>query len=405
MSSNPFSNSPLFSMASRAIQAEARRAFEQSDFGRLLRDVRRIVGPRGDRERTRQQVGDVLRNHINFTPERAVRQLMGADFGTLVREIQKYSQRGIGRRVLGEFLESLGPAGSMIRAIVHNLGGGSRRRGQGVARQLTEAANLLRSFGFEILPPGRNRFPTLGDVNRSASAAREYLESLGYEVSSPEEQQEARRRAELSLPGPSEQPQHVDLPFGTTTRRFLASHPIVTGEMVRATGSSNVWAFGYIFNEGALYVRFADKDEDGRPIGPGPLYRYSGVTPDQFMNLLNAGSKGTWIWDYLRIRGTMAGHQKDYDLVGIMPTALYPEGYVPRKATIEPIYQYYTSEGQPLVRPRKVGNAEIFVPRDVQTSRGNWLQSQLPYTGGPRGPGGPVRPRGPGGPGGPRGAW
>jgi hypothetical protein len=389
-------NSPLFSNASREIQHAARRAFDESDLGRLASQARRLIGSRADQARTRQQMGDLLRDHRNFTPERAVRQLMGADFGTIVHEIQRYAQRGIGSRLLGQFLESLGPAGSMIRALVGGLTGG-RARGQALARQLSTAADMLRAFGFEILPPGGRRGVSLGDVNRSTSAAREYLESLGYQVTTPEDLAEARRHGVSALPGPTGGEYHVDLPFGTTTRRFLASHPIATGEMVRAAGSSNVWAFGYLFNEGALYVRFANKSSDGHPTGPGPLYRYQGVTPDQFLSMLNAGSKGSWVWDNLRIRGTISGHQKDYDLVGIMPTAEYPEGYIPRKATVEPVMEYYGVRGQPLVRPRKIGNREIFVQREVQTTRGNWLRSQLTSTRGP------IGPTGPGGPGSPRG--
>ena len=135
------------------------------------------------------------------------------------------------------------------------------------------------------------------------------------------------------------------------------------------------------------------------PIGPGPLYRYDGVSPDAFLSMLTAGSKGTWIWDNLRIRGTVSGHQKDYSLVGIMPTPEYPEGYVPRKATVEPIMQYYGVRGQPLVQPRKLGVREGFTEREVRTGRGQMLRSQLAATIGPRGP---MGPGGPGGPGGPR---
>ena len=189
-----FSNSPCF--AKRPWPSSGRppvRSKIRTSAGSLNRSARQSV--RG-RTPAREQVGDLLRDHLNFTPQPAVRELMGADFGQLVREIHRYSQRGIGRRILGEFLESLGPAGSMIRALVDSLGGGNRRQGRGIARQITEAANLMRSFGFEALPPGRNRFPTVADVNRGASAAQEYLESLGYAVSSPEELEAAGGRNE-----------------------------------------------------------------------------------------------------------------------------------------------------------------------------------------------------------------
>jgi hypothetical protein len=395
-----FTNSPLFTNASRAIQRQAREAFQHSDFGRLARQVRQIAGQPGHRQ-TEQNIGDLLRQHLQFSPARAVRQLMGADFGTLVREIHRYSQSsgGIGRRILGQFLESLGPAGSMIKALTESIGGG-RRQGNAATRELTAAANMLRAFGFEVLPPRSGRGPTFGEVGRGVAAARDYLESLGYSIIPPGEQtaeQATGRYPAGYLPQRQGSVYHIDLPFGTTTRRFLLSHPIVTGDMVRASGSSNVWAFGYDFNNAYLYVRFANKGEDEQPIGPGPLYRYSGVTPDQFLTLYGAGSKGTWVWDNLRIRGTISGHQKDYELVGIMPTIEAPEGYVPRKATVEPMYQYQGADGWPLPRPRKVGNWEIFLQREVRTIGNRWVRSQLPTTTSlqPRGPGGPSRPTGP----------
>ncbi len=118
------------------------------------------------------------------------------------------------------------------------------------------------------------------------------------------------------------------------------------------------------------YVR-GSRGPDGHPLrgGPGSLYRYSSVSPEEFLSLLAVaagGSKsgeagngpGDWVWDHLRIRGTWSGHQKDYELVGIMG------GYVPRKATVE-------------YRPESGRLEEVFRKRRVMTSRGQWLESQL----------------------------
>ena len=41
-------------------------------------------------------------------------------------------------------------------------------------------------------------------------------------------------------------------------------------------------------------------------------YRYFGVKPHEAQNFKDAMSKGTWVWDALRIRGTQYGHQKPY---------------------------------------------------------------------------------------------
>ena len=336
----PFSKSPLFAQASRAIQAEARRAFDQSDFGRLIRQVRQVIGPGTDPLRGQRQVGDMLRNHVNFTPERAARQLLGADFGTLVRRDPAIFPAG--RR----------PAHSRPISGISRAGGGHDQGHRGRSGRRPAAWAGPRAAGhvgrqpvavLRFRDPARRPEP-LSDLGRcqpqriggmSVSGVAGIPRRVGGGAGADPQAgcvHAAATRAE-----------HVprDLPFGTTTRRFLASHPIVTGKMVRATGSSNVWAFGYVFSEGALYVRFAKKGEGGTPSGPGPLYRYAGVTPDQFLSLLTAGSKGTWIWDNLRIRGTTSGQQKDYELLEIMPAPAYGEGYVPRKETVEPVVRHY----------------------------------------------------------------
>ena len=75
-----------------------------------------------------------------------------------------------------------------------------------------------------------------------------------------------------------------------------------------------------------------------------------------------------------------SGHQKDYELVGIMPTAQYPEGYVPRKADRGAGHADHGVRGQPLVRPEKVGNAEHLCRGMCRRAGANWLRSQLPST-------------------------
>ena len=146
-------------------------------------------------------------------------------------------------------------------------------------------------------------------------------------------------------------------------------------------------------------MRFSAKDQDGSPAGPGSLYRYSGVTPEEFLSLYNlrdgggGGGPGDWVWDHLRVRGTVSGHQKDYELVGVM------SGYVPRKATVKPIME----------QGRSVGFKEVFIPRRVKSLEGQWMRSSRPEEdAGPamykHGRLGPQGPRGPRGPQGPRGA-
>lgn len=109
--------------------------------------------------------------------------------------------------------------------------------------------------------------------------------------------------------------------------------PILTGVMQPVT-SSNVHSIGFDFNYGnplksKLIVRYKQKDRRGGSgsVG-GPTYEYQNIHPDWFNDLRQAGSKGAWVWDRLRIRGTVAGAQYPYVLVRAA------QGYLPRRAIV-----------------------------------------------------------------------
>jgi hypothetical protein len=133
--------------------------------------------------------------------------------------------------------------------------------------------------------------------------------------------------------------------------------------MVSTPNSTNVHSFGYDFESAYLYVRFLDTNGDGLRAGPGPLYRYAGVMPKEFLSLyavrnggggsMGSSTPGTWLWTHIRIRGTLSGHKKDYELVGVV------RNYVPRKATIVP-------------------DGEAFIRRTVRSLEGKTLRSALP---------------------------
>lgn len=74
------------------------------------------------------------------------------------------------------------------------------------------------------------------------------------------------------------------------------------GETYSRFASSNVEAIAYDITQQQLYVRFQG----------GRWYRYDAVTKQE-AGLFWAGySKGTMVWDILRIRGTKDGHRKSY---------------------------------------------------------------------------------------------
>lgn len=97
--------------------------------------------------------------------------------------------------------------------------------------------------------------------------------------------------------------------------------------------SSNVYAFAYDREHGLLYIVFKKTGENGRKVNePGPMYSYGSamrpVPVRLYQRLVTSASKGRFVWDHLRIRGTVYGHQYVYTLVSPGPS-----GYVPRKAT------------------------------------------------------------------------
>ena len=70
---------------------------------------------------------------------------------------------------------------------------------------------------------------------------------------------------------------------------------------------------------------------------PGPLYRYFDITPEQFISFLDEASKGSWVWDHLRVRGegNRAARQAEFQLVGVV------SGYVPRRLNRRSGQDYY----------------------------------------------------------------
>jgi hypothetical protein len=196
-------------------------------------------------------------------------------------------------------------------------------------------------------------------------AIAQMLRQMGYKVEVPEQIKAPRQGQRGYVPrGPSMvsterfaplgtrdvgNQVEVQLGFGMGMRRFPKDHPIVTGRFVRATASTNVYSYGYDVDNLWLYIRYQGKQRSTA----GSLYRYRGVYPHEFLGLMAKDSKGKWVWDHLRVRGSSTMHQKPYELVGVMGD------YVPRRAA-------------------RVGGQDYWVQRDVMSTGGNLLKSTLP---------------------------
>jgi len=163
---------------------------------------------------------------------------------------------------------------------------------------------------------------------------------------------------EIPPPGPERQPTYQPQGYPEERGNF-------SDEFLSPT-SSNVYSFQFYRRprdlNGILYVTFKKDRIGGLKAGkprfaggrrqlhgkrgevswhgktnePGATYAYFNVSPDVFRRMKGAYSKGKFVWDELRVRGTVYGHRYRYSLVvgQMMDVKGLPGGqYVPRKAT------------------------------------------------------------------------
>lgn len=340
----PFGKSPLFHVLPTEARNRLRKHFKQSIVGQLQREIDRL-GTSALKNQIQQVVDRYSRQ---LTPQGMLRQLLGSGTYNMARDVERYARsHGLSKQLLGDILASLGPAGKLIQAVIAPQVGKNL-----LGRELSIAKSFLQAYGRLVVEP---------DDSKHAEQMAEYLRGMGYTVLPP-----GKRPRGTRPPAESVGEVQVERPAKTVKingREFSNRHPLVSGDMVLSPNSSNVHSFGYDLESDSLYVRFLASAVHGAKAGPGPLYRYAGVTPEEFLSLYrtrNAGdgaggdsTPGTWLWSHIRIRGTISGHRKDYELVGVM------RNYVPRKATITP-------EG------------EAFIGRAVRTLGGKRLKSRKP---------------------------
>lgn len=338
--------SPLFKTFS-ALQAKALREFRSTEAGRLVTEVKRLSRRRelsdSDRRRLSSQIkrlqGTGVLNELRSKTE----------VGGLVSDVDKYARGDVKKKILETMFEALGPVGSLLEGLLRPKGG----QIGGIDSELRAASNLLQSFGFQVKAPSRR--PSQGG---KVDAAQRLLESLGFTVTPPKPR--VRRRPEPTPIRKPARPEKEVRQIGGRTREYKPNDPTITGELIQVT-SSNVHSIGYLWNDddpmkGTLQVRFLQGR--GNAKGAGPLYYYYGVHPDVFDAFMRAASKGEFVWDRLRIRGTVSGHRFAYDLKGITG------GYVPRQA-------------------KRYGQNEYFVQRRVRgksrrTGEVQEFESELP---------------------------
>ncbi len=371
-----FTKNPLFRLASRTVQKNARREWNKTDAAKSVRQIQQAA-----RGGTSMAGGASVRKALDQWGKSGFSDvvrttLLSSDFGTMISEVEKYARvGGHAGRLVSQFLGQIGPIGSLIRSVLS-----SGKRGGGLQGDIQSAVDFLDAVAPETLSSrGRKRSTahkpaakrSANEVAEQIEAAKKFLEGQGFEVKEPSATETITPGAspsgkEKTYPGgiakttKKGQPRKVvDIDVEGGRKRFPVSHPIVTKRMVLTSGSSNVHSYSYDVDTRTLYIRFLSSVSPG---APGSLYGYSNVPPKTFLRMHDAPSKGTFVWDYIRIRGTVSGHKYDYQLVSVR------DNYVPRKATM-------TAAG------------EMFVPRTVRVKRVSTGKIRVLKSGGEMRPG------------------
>lgn len=297
-------------------------------------------------------------------------------FGDIVSDIRQ----GIARDASGarRTLNKLGPVGRLINRAI-GIGAEAKRALQrigiatGIIEQIADAATKLTPEelgGQPTAPSERRRFepqhtfpkPRQGPPPRRTRSqpSRPEPPATPPEIERPREADSPQAEIDPNegLPPNTvyDGPRHVIVQTGSSRQRFRIDDPVITGRMMNVR-SSNVHSIGYRFNfnqpqSSLLIVRYLQKDRRGSTANvPGPWYQYEDCSIAEFRQMRRAASKGRWVWDNLRIRGSRTAHQKRYRLIGL------GQGYVPRRAGIR--------AGREAYIPRKIQGRQVGTGRPV----------------------------------------
>jgi len=286
------------------------------------------------RSEVEQLVGDVQRY---FRGGSTVRSAFG-QLASLVAELLGFSrgQRGAPSRTdIQDAIDVMAEAGldpRNVQAAAATVGGAGRAGQPSAPRSgpqpLTATQTLPRpARGFRVggTPPGS---PSLDPRNRLPPELR--LPPGGDRI---------------TVPGDADWPEEHLIDTRVISAALVDR---LTGqqslEWIETPQSSNVYSFAYDHSQSILYVTFkAPSNQRRRPHVTGATYAYGSkarpIPARMYESLLRASSKGEWVWDKLRVRGSRWRHQVPYILTagGFDGRAGFDGDpmahYIPRKAT------------------------------------------------------------------------
>lgn len=336
------------------VKEQVARQLASTPIGRLASEVDRVArtgaATKATAERLRRQLDQLAAGASRSAVARTA-------VARQIDEIERYARNEGG---LWNWLgQKLGPVADTIRGLLKP--GGERSE----ARDVAAAAELLNALGVSTDGARGRRVSVQSDDPKAKADAERVLRGLGFDIqdapdASPRPRPKPtvlpRDRVRPALP-PDEHSGMVRKMLGGMFVYFRHDDPIITGEMIPVK-SSNVHSIGFIWNDerptdGTLKVRFLDSAGGKKTGKGGATYHYYDVHPRVFIEFQKASSKGKFVWDKLRVRGTVSGHQYRYGLA-----RLGSSGYVPRQAT-------------------RIGDKEWYLQRSVQAADGRTLRSAL----------------------------
>jgi hypothetical protein len=116
------------------------------------------------------------------------------------------------------------------------------------------------------------------------------------------------RLAPVSPQEPASLPPHEDFPIVPQGLSDEVGAFILDGAWYSGFRSSNVKAMQWSAATGVLYVEYLN----------GGIYDYQPVDQDEALDFATSPSKGTWVWEHLRVRGTVFGYQKEYSFLSAL---------------------------------------------------------------------------------------
>lgn len=412
-------SSYLYELARKAAQEFAEREFRRSEFGRLATDISRaakrgglksrevqqyarrlsaITGPRIARDMLAAMGLEEFESYAKKTGLSGKLQDLWEALGPVGKLIGIFSRpsRKVGGKV--GLQRELQAAREFLQAFGHVVLPSPQESGVSAEDQ-QRLADLMRGMGWQVEEPGaggaagagRRPAPLPGWTPRPSAppiAGAPSIPTLPSRRPRPLPGWIPRPAIPPASPPPSQRPQpqaqpqsertlargkagdfrrteDVDLGGERLRTPILKTDPLISGEMIPVT-SSNVHSIGFRLepadqspgsmppSKGTLVIRFLTREKDGSKV-PGPFYEYDDVPVLLFQEFRKAASKGKFVWDQIRVRGTVSGHKFSYRLTGIY------RGYVPRQAGI-----------------KRGEQGEWYLKRRWRDPAGNLFESRLP---------------------------